>query len=406
MGNKFWYVAQYEYRKHVFQKRFILAVVSVPLVLGISILAGYIASQFNQDDTPIGYVDLAGVLTNQVSVPEDIVSSEPVEMISFDTREAANAALERGEIQVYYLLPEEYQETREVLVIYIDKPGENAEDDFFDFLQTNVSAGMPKKVVTRALKGFDLTIRSLDGKREFSEKKILNLILPIVFGFIFTFVLTSGSGYLSNAVTEEKESRTIEVLATSMSANQFITGKVLGIVLVIFTQVLSWLAFLIAALLGARALFDDAEWLQSAAIDSNVFLLLGLVFIPAFFFFSGIALTISSTVTESTEGQQAVGIIAMPVGFSYWFAALIITNPSSPVSIGLSLFPFTAPTLMPLRAAFGIVPLEQFLACIAILTVSAVFTIWLAARAYEMGMMQYGKRLRLGDLLRSKQNGK
>jgi ABC-2 type transport system permease protein len=135
-------------------------------------------------------------------------------------------------------------------------------------------------------------------------------------------------------------------------------------------------------------------------------LVLGLVFIPAFFFFSGIALTISSTVTESTEGQQAVGIIAMPVGFSYWFAALIITNPSSPVSIGLSLFPFTAPTLMPLRAAFGIVPLEQFLACIAILTVSAVFTIWLAARAYEMGMMQYGKRLRLGDLLRSKQNGK
>jgi len=405
MGNKFWYVALYEYRKHVFQKRFILAVLSVPLLLGVSILAGFIASQINRNETPVGYVDQAGVLTNRVAVPEDVVSDDPVEFVAFLSQDAAESALMQGEIQAFYVLPEDYLETREVQLVYLEKPGENAEDDFFDFLQTNVSAGMPEKVVTRALQGFDLTIRSADGKREFSEKKILNLILPIVFGFIFTFVLASGSGYLSNAVTEEKESRTIELLATSMSANQFITGKVLGIVLVIFTQVFSWLLFLVAAFFGARALFD-ADWLRSASVDVNLFLLLSLVFIPAFFFFAGIALTISSTVTESTEGQQAIGIISMPVGFSYWFAALIVTNPNSPVSIGLSLFPFTAPTLMPLRAAFGIVPLEQFLACIAILSVSAVFTIWLAARAYELGMMQYGKRLRIGDLLRRNRNGK
>ncbi len=405
MGNKFWYVAQYEYRKHVFQKKFILAILSVPLLLGISILAGFIASQINRNDAPVGYVDLAGVFTNPVSVPEEIASHDPIEIISVPEQDAADAALESGELQAYYLLPEDYLETREVTLFFIEKPGENAEDDFFDFLQTNVSAGMPEKVITRALEGFDLTVRSVDGKREFSEKKIISLILPIVFGFIFTFVLTSGSGYLSNAVTEEKESRTIEVLATSMSANQFIIGKVLGIVLVIFTQVLSWLVFFVAAFFGARALFD-VEWLQSATVDLNIILLLVLVFIPAFFFFAGIALTISSTVTESTEGQQAIGIISMPVGFSYWFAALIVSNPNSPVSIGLSLFPFTAPTLMPLRAAFGIIPIEQFLACIAILTASAVFTVWLAARAYEMGMMQYGKRLRLRDLLRSNQNGK
>jgi len=406
MGNKFWYVAMNEYRKHVFQKKFILAALSVPLVLAVSFLAGFIASQIDRNDAPIGYVDLAGVLAQRLPVPEDIVSKDPVEIISFNGKEAADSALENGEIQAYYLLAEDYLETREVTLFYIKEPGENAEDDFFDFLQTNVSAGMPEKVVMRALQGFDLTVRSVDGKREFNEDRILNLILPIVFGFLFTFVLTSGSGYLSNAVTEEKENRTIEVLATSMSANQFIAGKVLGIVLVIFTQVLSWLAFFMAAFFGARATFDDAEWLQSAAIDVNVFLMLVLVFIPAFFFFSGIALTISSTVTESTEGQQAIGLISMPVGFSYWFAALIIANPSSPASVGLSLFPLTAPTLMPLRVAFGVVPLEQFLACIVILTVSAVFTIWLAARAYELGMMQYGKRLRLADLLRSKANGK
>lgn len=405
MGNKFWFVAINEYRKHVFQKKFILAILSVPLLLGVSFLAGFIASQIDRNETPVGYIDQAGVLAQRLPVAEDLVSSDAVEIRAYLSQEAADAALKAGEIQAYYLLLEDYRQTREVTLVFIEKPGENAENDFFDFLQTNVSVGLPEKVISRAQQGFDLTVRSMDGKREFSERKILNLILPIVFGFLFTFVLTSGSGYLANAVTEEKENRTIEMLATSMSANQFVLGKILGIVMVIFTQVFSWLVFFMAAFWGAKEAFD-AEWIQSAVLDPEIFLRLIGVFIPAFFFFTGIALTISSTVTESSEGQQAISIIAMPVGLSYWFAALIISNPNSPASVGLSLFPLTAPTLMPMRIAFGVVPAEQFLGCVAILVFSAFFTIWLAARAYEMGMMQYGKRLRLADLLRSQKNGK
>jgi ABC-2 type transport system permease protein len=403
--SKLWYVAQYEYRKHVFQKKFLLAIFSVPLLLGVSMLAGFIASRINMDKSPLGYVDMPGFLADPRPVPEDIRGSNPVELIPYENRQAADAALENGEIQAYYVIPPGYENSREVFLVYIDEPGENARDHFFDFLQTNVFVGMPETIVTRAQEGFDLTVRSVDGKREFSESKILSMLLPVIFGFMFTFVLTSGSGYLSNAVTEEKENRTIEVLATSMSANQFIFGKVLGIVAVIFTQVASWVLFFVAAFFGARAMFD-VEWLDAATFDLGMILLLLLVFIPAFFFFAGIALTISSTVTESTEGQQLIGIIAMPVGFSYWFAAIIVPNPSSPLSIGLSMFPFTAPTLMPLRMAFGIVPLGQLLGAVGILTASAVFTIWLAARAYELGMMQYGKRLRLAELLRRNNNGK
>lgn len=405
MGSKFWFVALHEYRKHVFQKKFLLAIFSVPLLLGVSMLAGFIASRINMDKSPLGYVDMPGVLVDPRPVPEDIRVSNPVELIPYENRQLADAALENGEIQAYYVIPPGYENSREVFLVYSDEPGENARDHFFDFLQTNVTAGMPETVVTRAQEGFDLTVRSIDGKREFSESRILSMLLPVIFGFMFTFVLTSGSGYLSNAVTEEKENRTIEVLATSMSANQFIFGKVIGIVAVIFTQVASWVLFFVAAFFGARAMFDF-EWLDSATFDLRTILLLVLVFIPAFFFFAGIALTISSTVTESSEGQQMIGIIGMPIGFSYWFAAIIVTNPSSPLSVALSMFPFTAPTLMPLRLAFGIVPLEQLLGSIGILAASAIFTIWLAARAYELGMMQYGKRLRLGELLRSSRNGK
>jgi ABC-2 type transport system permease protein len=404
MGNKFWFVAIHEYRKHVFQKRFLLAIFSVPLLLGVSFLAGAIAVSFEINLDPVGYIDQAGVLTDPVQVPEDISEGIPVDIIRFETQPAAEAALEAGEIQAYYLLPPEYVSTREVLLVYIEEPGTNAEKDFYDFLQVNLTADLPEQIQTLVLDGFSVTVRSMDGSREFNEDKVINLILPVVFGFLFTFVLTSGSGYLSNAVTEEKENRTMEILSTSMSANQFILGKVLGIVMVILTQVISWLLFLVAAFFGARAVFD-VKWIDSATIDLNLLLILVLIFIPTFLFFAGIALTISSTVTESSEGQQAIGIISMPVGFSYWLAFLIISNPNSPLSIGLSLFPFTLPTLMPLRVAFGVVPWSHIAAGIGIQTIAAVFTIWLAARAYELGMMQYGKRIRLGELIRSSVQG-
>ena len=404
MRNKFWFVAQHEYRKHVFQKRFLLAIFSVPLLLAVSFLAGFIAVALEYNGNPVGYVDQAGVLADPIPIPEELGGDLAVDFIAFPDQEAADQALEKEEIQAYYLIPPEYNETREVDLVYYDEPGENAEDDFFDFMQVNVSAGLPQSVRTILLEGYTVTVRSVDGSREFNDTMVLNLVLPVVFGFLFTFVLTSGSGYLSNAVTEEKENRTIEILSTSMSANQFILGKVLGIVLVIFTQVASWLLFFVAAFFGARAVFD-AEWIDAASVDPVILLALVLVFLPAFFFFAGIALTISSTVTESSEGQQAVGLISMPVGFSYWFAYLIISNPNSPLSVGLSLFPFTAPTLMPMRLAFGSVPWSQVAICIGILTIGAIFTIWLAARAYEIGMMQYGKRIRLGELLRASVNG-
>ena len=143
----------------------------------------------------------------------------------------------------------------------------------------------------------------------------------------------------------------------------------------------------------------DYEWLNEASLDPRmIWLLLGLL-IPAFFFYAGLTIAVSSTATETSEGQQAMALVSLPLASSYWFAAVVIMNPSSAFATILSMFPFTAPSMMPLRAAFSVVPLWQILTSIALLSAGAVFTIWLAARAYEMGMLRYGKRLRLAELL-------
>jgi ABC-2 type transport system permease protein len=242
-------------------------------------------------------------------------------------------------------------------------------------------------------------VQTPDGSRSFSEDSIFSdLVLPLISGFLLMFTLITSAGYLSTAVAEEKENRTIEILATSMSSNQFILGKILGIVMVVATQIASWIIFLVGGVMIGKATLDY-EWLANSHLDPGMILLLLGILVPSFFFFAGLTTAISSTATETSEGQQAMGLVSMPLGFSYWFAAIVIANPDGTFARVLSMIPFTAPSMMPLRAAFSVVPVLDMVISISALTICAVFSVWLAARAYEMGLLRYGKRLRLIEVI-------
>ncbi len=400
MMNKFWYVAQYEYKRHVLRKGFILAILSVPLIISLSIGIGYLAElYFEVNPDPLGYVDLSGLLENAQPVPEGAGTRHPVEIIAFPDEEAALAALDTGAIQAYYVIAADYLESNAGTLTYYEEPGNNAETHFRTFLRTNLLTGQPPEIAYRAMDGLDVIVRSPDGTRELSARNTLNIALPIASGFIFMFMLMTSSGYLAGAVAEEKENRTIEILATSMSVNQFITGKILGILCVSMTLLISWVVFaLIAFQVGANVL--EVPWIKNAEIQLGTVLILLVILVPGFLMYAGLAVMLGGTVTEATEAQQMTGMFSLPLGFSYWLAVLIISNPNSPLAITLSLIPFTAPTLMPMRVAFAVVPLEQILISSAILFACAILAIWLAARAFELGMLRYGQRLSIRALFK------
>ena len=231
--NKFWFVAINEYKRHVFKKKFLLAIFSLPLLLSFSIGAGYLAERSEDNNEPLGYVDLSGVLANPLPIPEEFLEKNSVELVPFENESLAMQALEDGKIQVYYLVSENFLETKEVTLIYYQNPGYNAVKQFRTLLQVNLSAGLPSEAVNRILEGLEYTVRTPDSSRTFSDANIFSdLVLPLLAGMILMFTLITSAGYLSTAVAEEKESRTIEILATSMSSNQFILGKVVGIVFV------------------------------------------------------------------------------------------------------------------------------------------------------------------------------
>ena len=351
---------------------------------------------------PVGYVDLSGMLENARQVPEGAGSKDPVEVIAYPNEKVASDSLEKGDIQAYYVIAEDYEDSQAASLFYIDEPGINAESHFRAFIRTNLVTDLPPDIAYRALDGLDVVVRTPDGTREFSGRNALNLILPAITGFIFMFLLMTSSGYLAGAVAEEKENQTMEILATSMSTNQFITGKVLGIICVSLTQLVAWVLFAVIAFqVGGNVL--EVPWLQNIEIQWGPILTLMAILVPSYVMYVALILTLSSTVTEASEGQQLAGIFALPLGFSYMLAVIILRSPNSLLAVALSIFPLTAPTLMPLRTIFTVVPMEQILVSAVIQVVFAVFSVWLAARAFELGMLRYGQRLSFRELFQKAQ---
>jgi ABC-2 type transport system permease protein len=118
------------------------------------------------------------------------------------------------------------------------------------------------------------------------------------------------------------------------------------------------------------------------------------VMFPAFIMICALMAAIGATVTEASEGQQMVGLFTLPIWLPYMLIGVFIQNPNGPLAIALSLFPLTAPMTISMRIGFTSIPAWQVITSVSILVLSAIGAVWLAGRAFRLGMLRYGQRLR------------
>jgi ABC-2 type transport system permease protein len=405
--SKLWLVASYEYKRHVFKKSFILAILSLPFFFTVSIGAGWLAERLTENDAALGYVDLAGLLNDPLQPPKR--GSNPdspsvpglVPMIPYATEDAARAALESKEIQAYYVVAADYFETNRVDLVYIEPPDGGVTRQFWDFMQINRLTDLPPQIARRAVADSNLIVRWPDdvpgGGREFSQRAFLNTLLPLFVGIAFLLLLMMSSGYLMGTVVEEKESRTIELLTTSISSTQMMGGKITGVVAISLTQLATWIAFAALTLfIGGQVL--RIEVLENLSLDLRIILPIAVLSVPAYVMIAALLTAVGATVTESQEAQQVTGLFMLPLWIPFWFAPAIIENPNSPLALALSLFPPTSLTTFILRQMFSQIPLWQLVTSAAILTACALGAVWLAGRAFRLGMLRYGQRLNWREL--------
>ncbi len=394
---KLWLVAAYEYKRNVLRKGFLIALLSVPLWLLVGMGVGWIMVSMENDTTPIGYVDHSGVLRRGIPAPLPKDSPyDPVPILAYPDERAARAALDAGEIRGYYVLPEDYLAGGAVQVVYRERIREAAQEQFEAFVRVNLAAGSPPEVARRLLEGPRWEVVMLEGGavNELAET-LMKTLVPFISGVVLYLGLFIVGGYLMRAVLDEKENRTIEILATSISPGTLMTGKVLGIFAVGMTQVLVWLGMGLVAFLFFRANLPDVPPLD---MDWGLMARILAVLLPTFAMVSGLMAAIGAMLSNASEGQQLTGLVTLPMMFPLMLLGLLVSNPNSPLSIALSIFPLTAPMTMLLRLSFSEVPAWQFALSVSLLALSAVGSMWLAGKILRIGMLQYGRRLRLKEL--------
>lgn len=395
---KLWQIIKYEYRRHVFQKRFLLSLLSLPIAAVAMVLVALIVAAFSIDSSPVGYIDRAGILQNTDRSDEESTIFEPIiEFQTYQAEDQAMADLEDEEIQAYYVIPEAYPQSPQIKLVFYEEPDDGVRKQFNQIIRNNLDTfqGLDPQIRQRLKEGGTVTVASLDGSREMREDQWFLIFTPFIAGIMFLIVVLTSGGYLLQAVVEEKENRTMEIVITSVTPSQLMTGKIIGNIAVGLTQLVIWLLFGWIAILVGGFFWPP---MQAFSIPTNFALVLIFMLLPAFIMVSAIMAAIGSTMTEMQEAQQVSGMLSLPFSIPFYLTTPIMMNPNSALAVFLSYFPLTSPITVLMRMAFTVVPTWQILISIAILVFFAAFAIWFAGRAFRMGMLRYGKKLSIKEI--------
>ena len=203
-------------------------------------------------------------------------------------------------------------------------------------------------------------------------------------------------------VLEEKQSRVAEVVVASISPSKLLIGKVIGVGSVGLTQLTIWigLGWVMYSLRDQVLSRFDAGGLPFSIPDigvlGGVFILLFFVF--GFLFYAGLFAAVGATVNSEQEAQQAQMPVVLLLLVSVMFLQNILMQPDGALAVLLSILPFSAPIVMPMRLSMTDVPITQLLGSLASVIVGAVAATWLASRIYRVGLLMYGKRPTVREL--------
>lgn len=400
---KLWCIFKHEYIRRVKTKGFIFAVISMPLLLLLAAGLGVLSMRMQANTQPIGFIDQSGFFKNAV-IPEKsfAFASTSIEMIEYSDLETGVSAVEIGEIQAFFAIQQDYISSGEIEVFTLERPGENAFDRIRDYLREELISGQDEKTKIRIESGSDFTIQSLDGAQQTNMRDWFLVFFPFAVSLIFIIVINISGGYLLQSVVDEKENRTMELIMTSVSPDQLMTGKILGNLSVGLTQLFIWFSFAVLWLAGLKVLFNYGQTPQIQTI--HLVILFGII-LPAFILIAALMTLVSTTATELREAQQVSVLFTLPMVSPSWFAPAILQHPGNPLIAFLSIFPFTAVVTMSMRISVSLVPAWQLILAVIVMWGSATGALLLASRAFRLGMLQYGKRLSLKQIFTMKENG-
>jgi len=260
------------------------------------------------------------------------------------------------------------------------------------------SKGLKEDDIEAALKPVDVETVSPLGKNAPNPQAIFVATLGIVM-VMYVTVLLYGVAVM-RSILEEKTSRIMEVMLSTASSKEMMAGKILGVGAVGLTQVGIWAAAL-AGFAGYAVVTSGFIKSLKAAMNPMLLIYFVVFFLLGYVLYSTLCAAVGSMVNSEQEAQQMQFLVMMPMILAVIFITNIFTHPNSPIAVFGSLFPFTAPLVMFSRIAMQPeTPPWQIGLSIALMVATIYAMVWLCARIYRVGILMYGKKPNLPEILK------
>ena len=403
--NKTLLIYRHEFLHTIKRTGFIILTLALPMLALLGIGIFHITSGIVKPPTEvtrIGYVDEVGGF-DQFTTQGDIT------LVRFDTPEAATQALIKKDITEYFVIPPNYTSAGIIKRYTTQKevtPPAATTTAIKNFLSSNLLAGkVPTSTIGRIEAPLNLVTTTLTSTGAVASEQggPTNLIIPGIFSLLLALSLAFSSAYVLQSLGEEKENRLMEILLSSVSTRQLITGKVLGIGTAGLAQVVVWVISIPFLLNLASS--SIGGFISTIQIPAN-FLVLGVAyFILGYLLFAVLSAGVAAISSTVREAQGLAAIFTLFAIAPFWFYSLLLLFPNSPIWVVFSIFPFSAPVLVMLRLGMIGVPAWQLTASMAVLMLSIVGGLLLAAKLLRTYILMYGKRPELRVIVRNLRSG-
>ncbi|SHJ24880.1 ABC transporter permease [Pseudozobellia thermophila] len=441
--NKLGLIIKREYLAKVRNKSFVVMTFLSPiLMVGMVVLIAYLTKINDNEQRVIGILNNSDYFSNEFVITEN---TSYIQFRDIPLEAAKDSAAQMGFYGLLYI-PDEasLEKVCERAFLYTKEAPSTAVTEKIEAVfqqrlrqQRLLDLGLSASDFEALDTDFDIKTATFQGETNVKGIAEIKAFIGGGFGYLIMMFIIIYGGFVMRSVIEEKTSRIIEVIISSVKPFQLMLGKILGTSLAGITQFAIWLVSASLLLLVVFAFFDiDPSALGAGSriqtemggdmvspvpnVDQTMLLYAQeLVDIPwgmlIFFFlvyfllgyliYSSIYAAIGAAVDNETDTQQFIFPVILPLMLAIYVGFFsVFSNPHGPIAVGFSLFPLTSPIVMLMRLPGGIgeggVPVWELVVSILLLLGTFIGIVWLAAKIYRVGILMYGKKPTYKELYR------
>lgn len=416
-----------EFKERVYKKSFIITTLLMPLFFAAISVAPALIMHFATGDTKtVSVIDNSGIIAPQLESDESVAF---VAIPNGDLQEELKKSLESDNFGLLYIGEDIVTNPNNVQLYTNTSSSMLVEEYIVDQIEDIIEAERLKEYNINDLKQIlekievNISLSTFrNDKENTASSSAASSFLGIALGFVLYFFLIIYGSIVMQSIIEEKNSRILEVMVSTVRPFDMMMGKILGVAAVAVTQIVIWGVLIVAmsALLVPAVMPDDIlasveavkggadvmsmasngvdiETVAALASITNtgyiakIIALLIAFMVGGFLLYAAMYAAVGASVDTAQDAQQLTTPIMLPIIISFIILTMVMNDPNSPLIVWCSMIPFTSPIVMMGRIPSGI-PTWEIATSLVMLYATFIVMVWLAGKIYRVGIFMHGKK--------------